>query len=99
MRKAFMIVWIIVLVIAAIAVFTKPSYQQTFYKISHELNSRGYLAGAYYKYDSINHHTDARAQTPVVIKDRLFYRDIFFPINGKVQRIAIAAFGRLFLID
>src|SRR6476660_7501504 len=98
MKKTFLIFWAVVLIVATVAIFTKPSYKESFSKISYELNSRGYMAGAYYKYDSVNHHSPD-LKTPVVIKDRLFYRDIYFPINGKTRRVAIAAFTRIFLID
>lgn len=99
MKKALLVIWVVLLVAATVAIFTKPSYNESFLKISYELNSRGYLAGVYYKYDSINHHASSNLQTPVIIKDRLFYRDIYFPINGKTRRIAIAAFTKIFLID
>jgi len=99
MKRAITITWITLLIVLIVAIFTKPSYEQTFFKISHELNSRGYQSGLYYKYDKMGHHTSDKPFSTVVIKDRLFYRDIYFPINGKVQRIAIAAFTRLFLID
>ena len=99
MKKIINISWITLLIILVIAIFTKPSYDETVFKISHELNSRGYQAGIYYKYDKVGHRVSNTPNSIIVIKDRLFYRDIYFPINGKVRRIAIAAFTRLFLID
>ena len=99
MKRAINITWIILLIVLAVAIFTKPSHEETFFKISKELNSRGYQSGLYYKYDNVGHHTSNTPYSTVVIKDRLFYRDIYFPIKGKVQRIGIAAFSRLYLID
>ena len=99
MKKIFTILWFVLLVILTVAVFTKPSYDQTFFKISHELNSRGYQAGLFFNYDKLGHRSSPNPNSTIVIKDRLFYRDVYFPINGKVQRIAVAAFTRLFLID
>jgi len=99
MKKALNITWIILLIVLVVAIFTKPSYQETFFKISYELNTRGYQSGLYFKYDELGHRTSDKVNSTVVIKDRLFYRDVYFPINGKVQRIAIAAFSRLFLIN
>ncbi|MES1217641.1 MAG: hypothetical protein ABUT20_19185 [Bacteroidota bacterium] len=99
MKKTLMISWILILIILTVAVFTKPSYDDTFFRISKELNSRGYQAGLFYNYDKVGHTTSKNPSSTIVIKDRLFYRDIYFPINGKVQRIAIAAFTRLFLIN
>lgn len=99
MRKVINTVWIILLGILTVAFFTKPSYNDTFFRISHELNSRGYQAGLYYNYDKINHHTSDKLNSTIEIRDRLFYRDVYFPINGKVRKVAIAAFTRLFLIN
>jgi hypothetical protein len=99
MKKIINIIWIILLIILTVAFFTKPSYQESMLKISHELNSRGYQAGLYYNYDKIGHHTSENLNSTVVIKDRLFYRDIYFPINGKVRKVAIAAFTKLFLVN
>ena len=99
MKRAINITWIILLIVLVAAIFTKPSYEETFFKISHELNSRGYQSGIYFKYDKVGRRTSNTLYSTVVIKDRVFYRDIYFPINGKVQRIAIAAFTKLFLID
>ena len=99
MKRALNITWIILLIVLTVAIFTKPSHQETFFKITRELNSRGYQSGLYFKYDRLGHRSSDTANSTVVIKDRLFYRDVYFPIKGKVQRIAIAAFSRLFLID
>lgn len=99
MRKVLTITWVVLLVILTVAVFTKPSYEQTYFKISHELNSRGYQAGLYFNYDKVGHRSSSNPNSTIVIKDRLFYRDVYFPIKGKVQRVAIAAFTKLFLVD
>ena len=97
MKKFLNIFSIVALVILAVAFFTKPSYSDSLLRISHELDAHGYQAGFYFTHRGINN--PVAVHSTIEIKDRIFYREIYCPINGKTKKIAIAAFTRLFLIN
>jgi hypothetical protein len=98
-RKFFTIVWIAILITLIVAIFTKPSYDETFFKVSNVLNARGYRAGLFFNYDKYGHRSSPDLKSTVVIKDRLFYRDVYFPVNGETKKVAVAAFTKLFLVN
>ena len=97
MKKVFTVFWIALIILMVVAFFTKPSYDYCLLRISHELNIRGFQAGLVVHRDSTQKVSSVTS--PVTIKDRVFYRDIYFPINGKQWKIAVAAFNKLYLVN
>ncbi|HEU4574143.1 MAG TPA: hypothetical protein VFS36_04010 [Chitinophagaceae bacterium] len=98
MKKWVKITVILFVILGSIAYFTKPSYQKCSITISEELNAKGHHAGIFLVKDK---ETNQYRQmvVNVTIKDRLFYRDIYYMVNGENQKIAVAAFGKVFLVN
>ncbi|MCW3117713.1 MAG: hypothetical protein JWM28_1795, partial [Chitinophagaceae bacterium] len=95
MKKFINITWIILLIVLTVAVFTKPGYDECISRMNTDLTAEGYFAGWYISHDKKDSGT---VHTPLTIKDRIFYREIFFHFDGEDKKIAIAAFSHFYKI-
>lgn len=95
MKKFGQILLILVLIILIIAYFTKPGQEECMSRMSHDLTEQGYNVGLYISHSKGDSGT---VHTPLTIKDRIFYRDVFYHFEGQNKKIAVAAFSHFFKI-
>ena len=90
--------WVVIafLFTLMIAYFTKQDYMTAVSKISEELNKAGFYAGSYLTHDTSK---PQEVKTAVVAKDRIFYWDLYFPVEGKMKKVGRAAFNKIFIVD
>lgn len=96
MKKFLYWVTIAFLFTLMIAFFTKPDYDTAVTKITKELNNAGFYAGSYLSRDTTK---PIQVKTAVVAKDRIFYWDLYFPVEGKMRKVGIGAFSKIFIVD
>ncbi|HVZ57573.1 MAG TPA: hypothetical protein VG870_12990 [Chitinophagaceae bacterium] len=97
MKRALNISFIILFFLGVIAYLSKPSDTKCRTRITEELTKRGYLVSIYIQRD--NNNQIKGLVDDLTIKDRLVYKDIYYYFQGEEKKIAVAAIGRIFLIN
>jgi hypothetical protein len=97
MKKLINTVLVVLLIVFVIAYFTKPSASTCTSKVTQELEKRGYKVAIHILRDKNDHVTGV--SNDLTIKDRMLYRDIYYPYEGDERKIAIGAFGKIFLVN
>jgi len=96
MKKFLYWFTIAVLFTLIIAFVTKPDYDTAVTKITDKLNNAGFYAGSYFTHDTTK---PLQVKTTVVAQDRIFYWDLYFPVEGKMKKVGIGAFAKIFIVD
>jgi hypothetical protein len=94
--KSFSKILIIIVTIAAIiAILTKPTSKDCYDKVKEALESANHQVAIYISHEKGSEGTPVSS---ITIKDRIFYKDIYFFELGANKKVARGAFTKVFLI-
>jgi hypothetical protein len=94
--NSFLKILIIVVTIAAvIAILTKPTSKDCYDKVKEALETANHQVAIYISHDK---ESEGKPVSSITIKDRIFYKDIYFFELGSTKKVARGAFTKVFLI-
>jgi hypothetical protein len=95
MKSFLKILIIIVTIAAAIAILTKPTSKDCYDTVKEALESANHQVAIYVSHDK---ESEGKPVSSITIKDRIFYKDIYFFELGATKKVARGAFTKIFLI-
>ncbi|MBS1608651.1 MAG: hypothetical protein JSS70_07815 [Bacteroidetes bacterium] len=96
MNSFFKPLIIVVTIVAVIAILTKPNSQTCYDKVNEALEKANHHIALYISHEKGN---EGKMLSSITIKDRIFYKDIYFFELGVNKKVARGAFTKIFLID
>ena len=96
MNSFFKVLIIVVTILAAAAILTKPSDQACYEKVKTALETANHQVAIYISHDK---DSDKKVVSSITIKDRIVYKEIYFYEVGSNKKVAIGALTRIFLIS
>jgi len=96
MKRFLSALLIIVPIVLLIAIVTKPGYDKSYNTVKEALEATNHKVALF-----LSHKKDTKGQvfSSITVKDRIFYREIYFAEFGKTRKVAIAAFTKIFLLE
>ena len=96
MNSFLKILIIVVAVLLATAILTKPSNKTCYDKVKAALEAAHHQVAMYLSHDK---NSDKKVVSSITIKDRILYKEIYFYELGSNKKVAIGALTKIFLIS
>ncbi|MGC4036304.1 MAG: hypothetical protein QM764_10095 [Chitinophagaceae bacterium] len=93
--KFLKVLIIVVTVIAIIAILTKPSSQKCYTEVETALKATQHQISLYIEHDKDG---NKKPMSSITVKDKFFYKEVYFFELGKNTKVAYGAFMKVFLI-
>ena len=99
MQRFLYILMTLILIAALVAIFTKPSYDESYNKVKTALEAAHHKVGLFLSHEKDSKDTASKVYSALSVRDRIFYREIYYFEFGKNKKVAIAAFRKIYLLD
>ena len=96
MQRFLYILMTIILIILIVAIITKPSKDESYDKVKAALEAANHKVALFVSHSK---QDSGKVFSSIAIRDRIFYREIYFLELGKNRKVAIAAFTKIFLLN
>jgi hypothetical protein len=95
MKSFFKILIIVVTILCAVGILTKPSDKKCYDTVKEKLEAAHHKVAIYLSHDKPD---DKKVVSSITIKDRVLYKDIYFFELGANKKVAVGAINRIYLI-